>query len=406
MKRIETDARHLHTGESVWAASSGNDVRVRTRPRSEHCDVAVVGAGVSGALVALSLCRAGLDVVVLDRRRPVTGSTLASTAMIQFEIDSPLTELADRIGAERAEATYLASYGAVSSLHSLIEAENIACAWKSRDALYLAGDTMGFRALRREADYRRKIGLPSAYLDAHALKAQFGFDRTAAIISSGAADLNPVRLAREALRAGKRYGSRLYAEHNVELVESSKQRVMLAAADGSLMVTAKKAVFATGYETIPQIPEARYDIISSWAIATQPLPTDWFWPTRCLVWEASDPYLYMRSTSDNRIVVGGEDEDLDDAPARDSKIERKSARLLEKLGFLLPSREFEIAYAWAGAFADSPTGLPYIAPVRGVPNAMAVLGCGGNGITFSMIAADIASAWARGKRHRHASLFE
>jgi choline dehydrogenase-like flavoprotein len=57
---------------------------------AERCDVAVVGGGVSGALTALALSKAGFDVVVVDRRTPGKGSTLASTAMIQFEIDTPL----------------------------------------------------------------------------------------------------------------------------------------------------------------------------------------------------------------------------------------------------------------------------------------------------------------------------
>ena len=41
------------------------------------------------------------------------------------------------------------------------------------------------------------------------------------------------------------------------------------------------------------------------------------WPDNALVWEASDPYLYMRATLDGRVIIGGADEtDVEDAGAR------------------------------------------------------------------------------------------
>ena len=45
------------------------------------CDVAVIGAGITGALIARELAASGLDVVVLDRREAGWGSTSASTAV-------------------------------------------------------------------------------------------------------------------------------------------------------------------------------------------------------------------------------------------------------------------------------------------------------------------------------------
>ena len=38
--------------------------------RAERCDVAVIGAGVTGALAALRLADAGCDVVVVDAHEP------------------------------------------------------------------------------------------------------------------------------------------------------------------------------------------------------------------------------------------------------------------------------------------------------------------------------------------------
>ena len=43
-----------------------------------------------------------------------------------------------------------------------------------------------------------------------------------------------------------------------------------------------------------------------WRRSAAPPPA---WPDDALVWEASDPYLYMRTTADGRVIIGGADEE-------------------------------------------------------------------------------------------------
>jgi glycine/D-amino acid oxidase-like deaminating enzyme len=400
-----TDKMDLRGGRTLWRDSPGATVRVRRKLSTENCDVAVVGGGVSGALIALTLVKAGFDVVVVDRRKPGLGSTAASTAMIQFELDTPLRELAGKIGAQRAARAYRRSFRAVADLKTLVVANKISCDWRDRDALYLAGDQLGWRALKMEATARRRAGLPSQYIGSDELFSTYGIERNGAIQSQGAAELDPARLSAGALNVARKKGCRIYGDHEVVVVASDTDNVHLETDKGG-EIHCKKAVFATGYETIDGLPKGQFDITSSWAIATKPVDRKKLWPTRCLIWEASDPYLYVRTTAGNRIVAGGEDSDLNDAVRRDAAIANKSARLLSALNVLLPGRDFEIDYAWAGAFAVSPTGLPIFAEVEGLKNCMAVLGCGGNGITFSMIASQIVEAWVLGRRDPDMSLFD
>lgn len=404
MQSTTTAPRQLRGGKPLWAASPRIRVRTRKTLQALTCDVAIVGAGVSGALAALMLAEKGHTVIVLDRREPVTGSTQASTAMIQFEIDVPLTELADKIGASKAERAYKRSFAAVQSLMKLIERHGIVCAMKPRNALFLAGPEMGARALKTEAAARARIGLPCTFLNHSELQQRFAFDRTGAIHSTGNAELNPAQLAAGCLRAAQSLGALIYSPHDVQDVVAGTDSVALRTASGQAVI-ARRAVFATGYETLPQIPKAKYDLISSWAIATKPLPQEAFWPTRCLVWEAADPYLYFRATADNRIVAGGEDAEFVDPARRDEATPLKARRLLAKLGSLLPQADLQLDYAWSGTFADSPTGLPYLSQVDGMANCFALLGCGGNGITFSAVAGELITAWVAGKPDPDAALF-
>ena len=399
-----TRKKDLRGGRTLWSDSPHIRIRHRTVLEREACDVAVIGAGISGAIIALLLAEAGHDVVIIDRRDPIQGSTLASTAMIQFELDTPLSELAEKIGAKDAERAYRRSAQAVSALLELIERHDIACGAKPRSALYLTGNAMGRRGLRDEASYRARIGLGSLFLDQSTLRERFSIDRTGAILSTGSAEINPAQCTAGCLRAAQRFGARIYAPIAVDRIVADKDHVELST-DAGGRVSARRVIFATGYEVAPGISKDKFDIISSWAIATKPLPPSAFWPLRCLIWEASDPYLYMRTTNDNRILAGGEDSGLTNPTRRDNAIVAKSQALLAKVKDLLPGRNLEIDYAWAGAFADSPTGLPHIADVEGMPNCLSVLGCGGNGITFSMVAAEVARHWVAGRTDPDADLF-
>jgi glycine/D-amino acid oxidase-like deaminating enzyme len=70
-------------------------------------------------------------------------------------------------------------------------------------------------------------------------------------------------------------------------------------------------------------------------------------------------------------------------------IPKKAATIARKLKRLLPELDTTPQFAWAGAFGTTTTGLPSIGAIPGMPNCHAVLGFGGNGITYARIAADI-----------------
>lgn len=398
-----TGKKRLRTGRSVWADAHGLGVPVRPLTEPLAVDVAVVGAGISGALAAHELAR-DHDVVVLDRRPPLMGSTIASTALLQWEIDQPLIELAARIGPADAGRAWKRSFRAVSDLRDLVRRERIRCGWSDRDTLYLAGDAFGFRALSDEAEARAALGLPSRFLPAAELRARFGIDRTGAILSQGSASADPARLAAALLRRAASRGARIHSPAEVVDILPDPDGVTLAT-DLGHAVRARHVVLCCGYEFPKGAPTPGASVASTWAIATRPGAACPAWLKRTLVWEASDPYLYLRCGPGGRIIAGGEDEESPTAYASASRLEPKCRAVARKIEALIPGLKVEAYYAWAGAFGTSTTGLPLIGPVPGMPGVQAVMGFGGNGITFSMMAAQITAAEVRGRADPDADLF-
>ncbi len=154
------------------------------------------------------------------------------------------------------------------------------------------------------------------------------------------------------------------------------------------MVRCQALVYATGYEMPKAVRTRKHQIFSTWAIATRPQPRA-LWPTRCFIWEAADPYLYMRVSPDHRVICGGEDEEFSDEETRDALLERKKASLERKLKAMFPRLDTRAEFAWCGSFGSSKTGMPTIGAIPGLPNCYVAMGYGGNGITFSMMAAQM-----------------
>ena len=87
---IITEKRDLRTGQPVWLDLPSIKVACRGSMSGPRFDTVIVGAGISGAMLAYRLRGKGEKVLVVDRRPPLHGSTAASTALLQFEIDTPL----------------------------------------------------------------------------------------------------------------------------------------------------------------------------------------------------------------------------------------------------------------------------------------------------------------------------
>ena len=364
----------------------------------------VIGAGISGSLVAQRLCELGVTPLILERRRgAMLGSTAASTALLQFELDTPLVHLARKIGKRAAGRAWRCSHSAVNELRTHAHRLGIQARMQSRPSLYLAGNLLNASGLRRETLARQKLGLPSEFLDRRALQRHFDIDRPAAILSHGNAEADPVALAAGFLRHAIRAGARLHGPHEVTDVHANGRHTTIATAEG-IEIRARHVVLCTGYELPKIVPATQHEVFSTWAIATAPQP-DKLWPQRALIWEASEPYLYVRATADGRVICGGEDEEFADHAHRDALLPRKSARLQTKLGKLFPHLDTRVAFAWTGSFGASTSGTPSFGRIPGYPSCFAVLGYGGNGITFSMLAASMIARAVRGRPDVDAGLF-
>ncbi|OPY98561.1 N-acetylglucosamine-1-phosphate uridyltransferase [Bradyrhizobium sacchari] len=337
-------------------------------------------------MVAERLTREGRQVVIIDREIPGLGSTVASTAMLLWEIDRPLFELAQVYGLGKAIRCYRASHHAAQGLVCLIAHHGIACQMRPRLSLYLAVDDSP-KLVRDEYAMRSRADLPSLYLDHGALQRRFGIARAGALLSRDAADADPVWLTRGLLDVSLQRGARLL-KANAVAYDSAVSGITVGLESGH-SIDARHVVLATGYVMPEFVKPTAQQPTSSWAIATRRQPGN-LWPEQALIWEASRNYHYARTTADGRIILGGEDDHaLIEPAARDEATPAKVRALRTYLKLLWPHASDHVAFSWSGAFDTTHDGLPLIGTVPGCKNIFAAFGYGGNGITFSFLAAEL-----------------
>lgn len=378
----------LKSGYPFWLVKNG---LIHAYPALEQdltCEVVVLGGGITGALVAYHLVEAGIDTVILDKRDIGWGSTSASTALLQYEIDNPLSQLALILGEDHAARAYLACRDAIDKLEALVRKLDDPSDWQRCKSLYFASTRRHLKALQDEFAIRRKHGIALDWLDERDLEAQFNIKKPAALLSHDAAQVDAYRLTHALLQAACAKGLRVYDRTHATQIETDAEGVNITT-DRACKVRGQKLVFATGYESQEYLKRKVARLISTYAIASEPIPQLSHALKTHLIWESARPYLYLRSTPDNRLIAGGEDERFQDPARRDRLISQKAKKLQKRLQELLPQYPLEVAFAWTGTFGETKDGLAYIGEAPERPNAFYALGYGGNGITYSVLAAEI-----------------
>lgn len=364
----------------------------------------MIGAGLTGALVCDALTKAGLSVIAVDRRHPGHGSTSASTALLLYELDRSLSELTSSVGQERALDAYHAAADGVESVARICDDLSVPVGMHRRPSLYFASRASDTASLRKECSARQRAHLPCELLDRRALRDLVDLQAPLALWSTLGAEVDPWRLTQALLRRCSERGLEVYGRTQVTRIMPEKSHVLVRTKRGD--IRARHVVVATGYEAEQFLPRPLAKLHSTYAIVTEPVKAFAGWQDRCLIWESSRPYIYARTTDDNRIMIGGADDPFSDPEHRDARIPKKAVRLLAKLRRLFPRIEMELAYAWAGTFGETTDGLPFIGvhPKRDRRIHFS-LAYGANGIPFGAIAAEIVTSSIVGGYHRYTRTF-
>ena len=369
------------------------------------CDVAVIGAGVTGLSAALHLAEAGQDVRVLEAQVPGWGASgrnggfccLGGSAASDTILRKTHGEDARReyrraeVAAARFARDLIARLGIEADLHS--EGETLLA--------HTPGAVAGFaaRAERIKADY----GVTPTFIAGSEL-AQMGMRGPfhAALTTPIGVALNPMKYTLGLADAAMRAGARVHAQSPVSAI---RQNGAFRLTTPQAQITARRLIVATnGYSSddLPGWMRARYLPTQSNVIVTRVMSDEELaaqgWTTRQMCYDDRFFLHYFRLMPDNRMLFGMRG-GLFSSARFDARMHRTIRAHFERM---FPAwRHVETPHSWNGLLSLSPDLTPYAGPIPDMPGAFIGLSYHGNGVSMGSYAgallADLAMDRAPGR---------
>lgn len=389
----------LKSSEPFWLVKNGIINSYPSLRENLETDVIIVGGGITGSLIAHQCMSDGYKTILIDRREIGHGSTSATTSMLQYEIDVPLHQLIDLIGEKAAVESYWACYKSIDDLQKIAKEVKSDCGFKKKESLYFAAFKKDVSWLKKEFEARKKIGMQVKWIEAEEIDKKFQLKNSyGGILSEQGGSIDAFRLAHDILSYNHEKGLNIFDKTDIKKVTYGQNGVTVIT-EHDTTITAKKIIYCNGFESTEIIKDDFVKLISTYAIVGERFEDDQSYLNNTLFWNTAEPYMYMRTTDDNRLLIGGEDEEFVNPEKRDALLNDKSSKLTKYLNKILPNYDFRTDFVWAGTFGETKDGLPYIGKHPNFESAYFVLGFGGNGITFSVIGMEMTSSFLKNKKH-------
>lgn len=390
---------NLKSNEPFWLIKNGLINSFPSLKENATCDVLIVGSGITGSLIAHQCVQDGFKTILIDKREIAHGSSSATTSMLQYEIDTPLYQLIELVGKEGALASYEACSQAIDQLAKLVRKIKSKAGFAMKDSLYFAPLKKDIKWLKQEFEARKKMGFDVKWMEAEDILKKYNLQKAyGGILSKQAASMDAFLFIHEIFAYNLKRGLEVYDKTELTAVKYHARHNEVKLNTGAT-VKCKRIVYCVGYESAGMIKEKFVDLISTYAMVSEVMPEESKKYNDILIWNTENPYIYLRTTDDNRMLIGGEDEEFRDPMERDSLIGKKEQKLRRSFEKYLPHVPFYPDFAWAGTFGKTKDGLPYIGEHKDFKNSYFVLGFGGNGITFSVTGMEMVSLWLKGKKH-------
>ncbi|MFC4321780.1 NAD(P)/FAD-dependent oxidoreductase [Litchfieldia salsa] len=381
---------NLQTGTYYWPTTFENPPSYPMLEEEIDCDVLIIGGGSSGAQSAYYLADKQLDVVVVEKNTVGSGSTSANTAIIQYSGEKLFTDLINTFGEEYIGRHLELCRTAIDEIEVASKNASIDYEFTRRDTLYFASYHEDVARLKKEYELLKKHQFDLSFLTENEIKQMYPFGKEAAIYSYNDAEINPFKFTHSLFDYSSKKGVRIFenTEVNGYHYDEMKKKMIIQTKTGH-QIHAKRVIFAAGYEGIDIKKEKKASFVSTYTVTTNPVEDFSSWHKRTLIWETARPYVYIRTTADNRIIVGGLDESTNFPEVRDSKLMHKKDLLIEEFNKLFPDIKVKPDYYLTAFYGGMVDGLPIIGKYPEYPNSYFLFGFGDNGTVYSQMLAKI-----------------
>lgn len=338
-------------------------------------DVAVIGGGITGITTGLLLQNAGKKCIVIESHNLCFGTTGGTTAHLNTLLDNPYTTIIKNFGKENAQLVASVTAEAINLVKENIKNYNIDCGFEEASAYLFSQTKEQTKELEEIYEACQEINLDVSY--SLSLPVAIGFEKAMEV--RGQAKFHPVKYVYGLARAFEDAGGVILQHTLVNGIEDT-DGICVETDNGNFR--AVNVIYATHTPPGINLIHLRVEPWRSYAMAftvkNKKYPHD-------LIYDMYDPYHYIRSQKiDGKeyMIVGGEDHKTGDG-------ENAEASFLRLQSYIRKHFDVdEILFKWSSQYFEPADALPYIGHLPGHPgNVFVASGYGGNGITYSQVAA-------------------
>ncbi len=338
-------------------------------------DVAIAGGGITGITTALLLQKAGKKCIVFEAYNLCFGTTGGTTAHLNTLLDNPYSTIIKNFGKENAQLVAQACKNAIELVKSNIDEYNIDCGFENASAYLFAQTDKQVKELKDIHDACREVNVKALYTN----KLPVDIEYKKVMVVDGQAKFHPVKYVHALAKAFEDAGGVILQECRVEDVEENNS-VQIATTKGNFQ--ANVLIYATHIPPGVNLLHLRCAPYRSYAMAVtlknKNYPAD-------LIYDMYDPYHYIRSQKINNktyLIVGAEDH-------KTGHVENTNECFLKLEAYLRKYFDVdEVVNKWSSQYFEPADTLPYIGHLPGHDgNILVASGYGGNGITYSHVAA-------------------
>jgi glycine/D-amino acid oxidase-like deaminating enzyme len=381
---------NLFTGKLYWPTTYTDAPAYPVLEEDISCDVAIIGGGSSAAQCAYYLADSGLDVVAIEKGKVGGGSTSANTALIQYSGEKLFINLVNAFGQDYISRHLQLLIEAINDIEAASMRVDIDFEFTRRDTLYYASCTEDVEKLREEYEFLKRHQLPLDFYNKNQIEARYPFSKEAAIYSFNDGEINPFRFTHALFDYAVKKGIRFFEKTEMNGHHySHEQKKMIISLKNGCEIKADHVIFAAGYEGIEFKHEKKASFVSTYTVTTSQVNSFSSWYNRSLIWETARPYIFLRTTLDNRVIIGGLDENTIYPEDRDSKLVHKRDKLIDAFHQMFPAIRVTPEYEVTAFYGGTVDGLPIIGKYDAWPNSYFLFGFGDNGTVYSQLLAKI-----------------